>query len=200
MKVVALADLPDGLTVISLSFSEGQSVIWRADDAAHCQTILNIQGDYNVGALSRDGSRALLGYDQISYWRADRPQDLEYFIESLEAVQQMVFTKSGQLAAAGDLYGNIVIWDLQTLQTRWLVGHTNYVQALALSPDGRWLVSGGWDKLLRLWDLSTGKVITRYLWELPIASCDLYASGDQLKLVVGDKQGNVLFFDVNNLE
>ena len=79
------------------------------------------------------------------------------------------------------------------------MGHKNYVRALALSPDGRWLFSGGWDKLLRLWDLSTGKVIARYLWELPIASCDLYAGGDHLKMIVGDKQGNVLFFDVRNL-
>ena len=121
MKVVALADLPGGLTAISLSFSEDQAVIWRADEDSDCQAILHIQGDYNVGTLSRDASRALLAYDRISYWRAEKPQELEHFAESLEAVQKIAFTASGLLAAAGDLYGNIVVWDLETLQARWLV-------------------------------------------------------------------------------
>ncbi len=46
-----------------------------------------------------------------------------------------------------------------------LEGHTDHVQALALTPDGRWAVSGGgsWglyrDFSLRVWDLETGKCL-----------------------------------------
>jgi WD40 repeat protein/endonuclease YncB( thermonuclease family) len=38
-----------------------------------------------------------------------------------------------------------------------LRGHTNAVQALAITPDGKTLVSGSKDRTLKLWDLTTGK-------------------------------------------
>src|SRR6266446_3564429 len=37
------------------------------------------------------------------------------------------------------------------------VGHRGSVQALAFSPDGRWLASGGYDKLIIVWNLSSGR-------------------------------------------
>src|SRR5258708_25213383 len=37
------------------------------------------------------------------------------------------------------------------------VGHSGAVQALAFSPDGRWLASGGYDKVIIVWNLSSGR-------------------------------------------
>jgi WD40 repeat protein len=37
------------------------------------------------------------------------------------------------------------------------VGHTQSVQALAFSPDGKWLASGGYDKSIIMWNLSSGR-------------------------------------------
>ncbi len=42
-------------------------------------------------------------------------------------------------------------------EVRRLEGHEGPVFAAALSPDGRRAVSGGWDGLLRLWDVRAGK-------------------------------------------
>ena len=38
-------------------------------------------------------------------------------------------------------------------------GHTASVNALALSPDGRFLVSGSEDVTLKIWDTATGNVL-----------------------------------------
>ncbi len=39
---------------------------------------------------------------------------------------------------------------------RVLRGHTGRVSSLALSTDGRWLVSGSWDRSARVWDMNSG--------------------------------------------
>lgn len=40
---------------------------------------------------------------------------------------------------------------------RKLEGHTNWVNSVAVSPDGRWVVSGSDDKTVKIWDLETGE-------------------------------------------
>jgi WD40 repeat protein len=52
----------------------------------------------------------------------------------------------------------IKLWDVQTGQPlRTLTGHLDIVYCLAISPDGKVLISGGADKSIRLWDLHTGQ-------------------------------------------
>ncbi len=38
-------------------------------------------------------------------------------------------------------------------------GHTKSANAVAFSPDNRWLASGGKDNLIKIWDLATGNVL-----------------------------------------
>ncbi len=52
----------------------------------------------------------------------------------------------------------IRLWDLQSgAPLRTLTGHIDVIPALAISPDGKLLVSGSADKTIRLWDLHTGQ-------------------------------------------
>jgi WD40 repeat protein len=57
----------------------------------------------------------------------------------------------------GDLK-TLCLWDAQTHQlAARFSGHTGPVYALAFSPDGRRLVSGGEDCIVRVWDVVTGE-------------------------------------------
>jgi WD40 repeat protein len=45
----------------------------------------------------------------------------------------------------------------QAIQT--IAAHTNWVQSIAYSPDGRWIASGSADGTTRLWDVASGELI-----------------------------------------
>ncbi len=45
---------------------------------------------------------------------------------------------------------------------RTLVGHSGEVNAVALTANGNYAISGGWDKTLRLWDTATGRTVRSF--------------------------------------
>jgi WD40 repeat protein len=53
------------------------------------------------------------------------------------------------------------VWDLATGETKMtLQGHTSWVTAVVVTPDGRHVVSGSADHTVRVWDLATGQTKT----------------------------------------
>jgi WD40 repeat protein len=60
------------------------------------------------------------------------------------------------LVAVGGEGNAIFVFDLRANTTRVLRGHDKLVRALALSPDGKLLVSGSDDATLRLWVIDGG--------------------------------------------
>src|SRR5215467_8907558 len=75
-------------------------------------------------------------------------------------VTAVSFLGSPRKLAAGNEHGDILLWDLPerpgnevSPPRRLLKGHTNFVTALAVTPDGRWLISASYDHTVRFWDL-----------------------------------------------
>ena len=89
------------------------------------------------------------------------------------------------LIAVGLESGDIIILDAITgVHMSVLSCHTKGVNSLAFSIDGTFLVSGGNDKTVNLWDIQTGGVIkafhghTNWVWSVSISpDCTMIASG-----------------------
>jgi len=87
--------------------------------------------------------------------------------------------------AIGLMNGDIIILNaIIGSQTAVLSGHTDWVRDLAFSSDGRLLVSGSYDRTVKLWDIQTGGVIIAFVcknWVYSVsisADCTMIASGD----------------------
>lgn len=65
------------------------------------------------------------------------------------------FTPDGKTVISGGGHGFLTAYDLDGNKLGEFVGHTSDVWAVAVSPDGRWLISGSDDQTLRLWNMRT---------------------------------------------
>jgi WD40 repeat protein len=69
----------------------------------------------------------------------------------------IAFSPDGRWLVAGDRKGGVLLreWrDGAGEKAHRLPGHTDLLRAFAFSPKGRWLASAGYDRRVRLWDLS----------------------------------------------
>ena len=116
------------------------------------------------------------------------------------------FADDGRTMMTTDLHGVIHLWEVATGQERGrLRGHLSYeIGALALSADGRMLVSGGYDSQGFVWDLtgrmpdgqwrttSNSSEQRRAAWEA-LASSDAKAAYHAIWQLAADPEGTVVF-------
>merc|ERR1711927_103993 len=137
-------------------------------------------------------------------------------------VEDVVISSDGQFALSGSWDGTLRLWDLNTgLTTRRFVGHDKDVLSVAFSADNRhivsegeghseWvscvsfspnashplIVSGGWDKLVKVWNLSNCKLRTNLIGHAGYINA-VTVSPDGSLCASGGKDGVAMLWDLN---
>ncbi len=113
-------------------------------------------------ALSPDGRFALI----ISSTSSDQDSSDKLLLYNLEDGGRRIvtshgrdtawcvaFDSTGKLIVTGDPTGVIRVGPITGEEPHLLLGHEGLVRFLAVSPDGRWLASGGDDGNIRIWPM-----------------------------------------------
>ena len=91
------------------------------------------------------------------------------------------------------------VWDTTTWrELEPALRHAQWVQALALAPDGRLLATGGGEKVVRLWDIRTRREVAR-LTGHPSWIGALAFSPDGRTLAAGNWTGGARLWDLSTL-
>jgi len=107
-----------------------------------------------------------------------------------------LFPKARYIATAGGtIDSSIKIWNtINGELLRTFQGHTSEIRTLALSDDGKTLLSGSNDKTLKLWEIESGRCMRNFSGHiLPVTACDI--SGDGRFALSGSQDKTVRLWD-----
>lgn len=147
---------PDNTRLIASDY-DSNIIMWDVTTG----DVLSERDDFFMtAAFSPDGTRlATADFGGFSIWDIDasgaltRVVDIEASADYGDELDQtlIAYSPDGSLLAYAD--GNIItLWDTTNyVRIGQLAGHTHGLNALAFSPDGMLLASGGDDRIVRVW-------------------------------------------------
>jgi WD40 repeat protein len=109
-------------------------------------------------------------------------------------VGRAVFSRDGNLVltCGGQTIG---LWDVATGRELRGFSPSSGVTSIALSPDGRFALSGSNDRAARLWDVATGKEVRRFPGESTAVTAVAF-SPDGRQILTGGDDGSLIVWDV----
>lgn len=177
--------------------------IFQANKAAFFE-----QGDdfFTNAYVSPDGHLILgTGYKnqpKLCIWEIRDKTKSQCFKLATTGIQSACFSPNGQFIATAHI--DIHIWDISTKQAVNVFkintlnsGHSYFVNSIVFSPDGRFIVAGGSDAVLRIWDIQSGQLV----WNLSGHTAGITTvaySPDGRYILSGDRQGVANLWNVES--
>ncbi|KAG0243326.1 general transcription repressor, partial [Mortierella sp. GBA43] len=164
----------DGRTIVSGS-GDQTARVWDME-SGRCMHVLTV-GDVDMKdagvtsvAISPDGNNVAAGSldRMVRVWDTRSGELLEKLEGHKDSVYSVAFAPDGKTLVSGSLDRTLKAWDLSrigqnggartNLCKSTFNGHKDFVLSVAVSPDGKWVVSGSKDRGVQFWDPNTVSV------------------------------------------
>ncbi len=197
--VWSVAFAPDGKHLAS----GGADRTIRLWDVATGKELRAMEGHANwVIALAFAPSGRLLASGSVDksarLWDPDTGKELRKLDGHTQEVSVVAFSPDGRTLASAARDDVVKLWEVGTGRPRWQFGPgTMGRAAVAFSPDGRLLLTATSDKErgLRLWDLATGKELSKVWGHRGFVQAVAFAPGGMTAVSASD-DSTVLVWDV----
>ena len=158
----SLAWSPDGLTVAVGEEDGGTIRLYNATGNKFAERItMDGKSTVNSFHFSADSKRLLSGHDDgmVRLWDIAKASLVAEWGKHEGPIKSVRFSPGEQLAASGGGEGQVKIWDVESRSLVKTLTEPGYVEAVAFTPDGRFIMTGshGFEmRLYRVADLVAG--------------------------------------------
>jgi WD40 repeat protein len=166
LNAVYVTFSPDGKHLL---LAAGSVKIWDAATGETLGTIAPSRVGYRAAALSPDGTRVVTVNQSptvVKLWNAATGElllDIKSFAAPIESV---AFSPDGARIASTGGYGtlsdqSVKLWGASTGQIQNILKRPEAasVNSVVFSPDGKHLLTGAADSMLRVWDAASGRLL-----------------------------------------
>ena len=180
-NVNGVAFAPDGRALVTAGYDATLRISPLAGGGA--PTIVPLPSPLNAVAIAPDGEIVTAGADGKVYVLSSAGELLGAIEAAHAPIIAVALSRDGSLIAVAGIRGSVAIIDRLARKTeRTLVGPGRPVWSAAFFPDGRTLLTGGSDRMIRRWDAVTGE---------PIGNVVMGAPDDPLVAFAGDPGAEV---------
>jgi cytochrome c len=180
-NVNGVAFAPDGRALITAGYDATLRISPLA--GGNAPTVTTLPTPLNTVAVAPDGEIVTAGADGKVYVLSPTGELLGAIEAAQAPIISVALSRDGSLIAAAGIRGSVAVIDrLARKMERTLVGPGLPVWSAAFFPDGRTLLTGGSDRMIRRWDAVTGE---------PIGNVVMGAPEDPLAAFAGDPGADV---------
>jgi dipeptidyl aminopeptidase/acylaminoacyl peptidase len=190
------AFLPDG-RILAIASTQGQMRFWNIVKGEETQPPQKLRTVVRLLAVAGDGKTvAFTGSDRrIVLWDAKAGKERRSFRSQGNTVSSLLFTPDGQtLLSAGS--AGVRLGSVNGREAdRDLSDKVGGVMAMAVSPDGRMVATGGQDGAVRLWEVASGKQRRAMYGDKAFVRGAAFSADGRL-LATGSSNGTVRLWDM----